>query len=312
MIGAPMEGTFEITEYDQLIRELDIIDNLFKSQFKDVDTVNAFPYPDIRGEGGQRSFGFYVDMHDIWSNVKMFHLSFYKKYFTERFEKSNNNILLKKQLSDIVGKATVIRDYYNTNLIKKELYENYFEERGIHKTLEKEAYKNLVNIQMNKFHEAKVYVEYYYINLICYGSLTGIDLDNYKFRFHLTNFELATFCQEIIDFFCQLDIDISPNIESIFNPNYNGFEVCKGILEDIGITKNGECVLKKLSGKLIGVIHAISITPKMLTTDYTKDLLLKIFNAYLKTDFKTSKEKRSKGFEEGFDDAMRYIKINFK
>lgn len=100
-------------------------------------------------------------------------------------------------------------------------------------------------------------------------------------------------------------------LASIFNVENNGFEVCKGILEDTGLTIDGKPHMNKWSGRLIGIICAIKSTPGMLRGEFPDRILLNYFNAYLGTSF-TAFKKYSKGFCEARDDAERYIKSHFR
>ena len=219
MIDTNSEWSFQITEFDRLLRELDIIDNIFKSQFQTFDRKNLFdtPYPMIQNsQGKSENDGKYINCHNIWSTQEFINLTNYKKYYSERFEKSNNNTLLNNEIKDVLDKAEKARDFYNNNLANQnEILQEFIQYND---NQEFEGFKDYEQLMLwEQEHEAQVFISNYIIDQICYGVAKWKDYDKYKFHYKLSNYELATFCQDVVDFFGQFkDGKLQANSAALF------------------------------------------------------------------------------------------------
>lgn len=105
------------------------------------------------------------------------------------------------------------------------------------------------------------------------------------------------------------------SLSQIFNKGNNAFEICKELMDELDLTINGipnPDLKKGRAGTLIGMINAIIITPGMLSIEKPKgNELLKYFNSYLNTSYKTF-DNRSKDFEINFPIARDFIKTKLK
>jgi|GEM_PF-4819720 len=303
-----------VTTFDRISRELDIIDNIFKAQYKKYDATNLFAYPTILDNKGKSGIdGRYISGIDFYSDVELFSIQSYKSEFTQRFETANDNTLIKNQLLELKDRVTDVRDYYNKYLTNKNEIVIDFLKTG--KLPYDQRFEKMAD------HSVCITISNYYIMEIYFGcdrSNTNGLIKDYPFTYISDNNFLATICQSIIDFIDKFELSRRTStgerldLATIFSERNNSFEVCEGLLEDLGITIGGKPNTKKgRIGRLTGAINAIRGTPGMLKSDFTEMKLLDYFNAYLQTDYKTF-SKRSKGYDEGFDDAKRYINNNFK
>lgn len=104
----------------------------------------------------------------------------------------------------------------------------------------------------------------------------------------------------------------TPDFQSIFNPNNNSYKVCIDLLEDLEITLNGVCRLTKgKAGPLIGAIRAMKETHSFFKYDFTEVELLNYYNEHLNTSY-TTFNKRSKESTFSYDEAKKFIRLNFK
>jgi hypothetical protein len=105
------------------------------------------------------------------------------------------------------------------------------------------------------------------------------------------------------------------NLAEIFNKNNNAFEVCKELMDELDLTIDGKPnpdLKKGRAGTLIGMISAIIATPGMLSIDKPKGIeLLKYFNSYLNTSYKTF-DNRSKDYADSNPIALDFIKSALK
>jgi len=111
------ERIANVTVADQLMRELGIIEHIFKAQYKKVDPNDAQPYPTILNATGEKHIdGRYLHHIMIYSPHEFLNMQSYKKEFIARFENAVTINLLKNQLQDIRDKAFYVMDWYNKNL----------------------------------------------------------------------------------------------------------------------------------------------------------------------------------------------------
>ncbi|HRO47326.1 hypothetical protein [Agriterribacter sp.] len=88
------------------------------------------------------------------------------------------------------------------------------------------------------------------------------------------------------------------------------FSLCLNVLEDVEVTRNGNCILKGRGGNLFGVVVAVNEAPGLLKQKFSnRNDLLQYFNRFLETSFKEV-DTRSQSYQESYDAARRYIKNN--
>lgn len=116
-MSTPELPKISITTPDLILRELTIIDTIFRAQYLKYDTTDPSPYLlDKSGHSGID--GRYIISIYLLSDVELFSLQVYKKELTDRFENTTNLSLLKNQLLEIREKAVQIKDYYNKCLTR--------------------------------------------------------------------------------------------------------------------------------------------------------------------------------------------------
>ena len=320
LIDWPLDKNPNINIFDTILLELDLIENIFKAQYTIIDPEGdlfAMNYPTIldeHGKSGKGINGKYIASMQIWSNVELFNRSLYKAHFTERFETTTNYTLLKNQIAELLLKAKEVVNYYNKNLTNKNIIVSEY--LGLNKLpLD-------VRFEKQKKHDVFIVIDNYFISSINYSNgKIPKSIEKRKYNYLSWNLELATIIQELVDFFIRFNEDslqnenlpqeTTLNLSAIFSSDYNGFEVCKGIFEDLGLTIDSIPNMNKHAGKLIGIFSAIKKQKGMLKSDYTDETLLDYFNSYLKCNFKTIK-KNTKGYEEAYDDAKRFIINNLE
>lgn len=190
----------KITIFDRILRELDLIENIYKAQFQvyPKDKLFFIQYPSIQNEKGQSGRGIdgkYICHIDCWSDVELFNLHSFKADFTNRFENTNDPTLIKNQLLTLHKKATEVRDFYNNNLTNKnKIVIDYLKINDLPFSEQKEKMEQ---------HSTTIIISDYYINAICFdnGGVNRWKKKDYEFRYFFDNGYLALICQNIIDFF---------------------------------------------------------------------------------------------------------------
>jgi len=199
----------EITLPDRILRELNIIEALFHAQHHICDNSVMFPYI-LDSDGNSGINGRYINWFDIISNVELLNLHLYKKVFTDRYENTNNHALLHSQLTEIRGKAIIVRDYYNEYLTDQNLIvKEYFEKKAL-SSFEESA-------DLTEAHSAVITVNNYQIGEIYLGCSKSNfkrakNIPDYSFSYMGENMLFARFCQNLIDFidrFIPLQLSIS-------------------------------------------------------------------------------------------------------
>jgi hypothetical protein len=205
----PLPPKISITIPDRVLRELNIIDTIFKAQYLKCDPTEPFPYLlDKTGRSGID--GKYMISVFLLSDVELFNLQLYKKEFTARFESTTNLSLLRNQLLEIREKAIEIKEYYNRYLTKG----NNIVDEFISKN------KSLDNLQ--HFHERIDFLESHrsiatisnyhimeiYLGVDLHGKNGFIgDRDKYNFNYLSDNSQLASICQRIVDFIDKFELE---------------------------------------------------------------------------------------------------------
>ncbi|WP_299104314.1 hypothetical protein [uncultured Tenacibaculum sp.] len=196
--------------FEQITRELNIIKCIFECQFMEAST-NVSQTPILHSKGR-----YLAGMYHITSNTKMLLIQEYIKHYTERFETTSNTVLLENELLEIHQKANGVLNYYNENLtldssiVKKykkdipndfdERIEYFIKHRGI--ILVKDLYPQHIVFDID-FQDEKAKWTYQ------------------EYNFITTNYELAIFCQKLIDFIEKFDLKQNKTSKNISNYSKN-------------------------------------------------------------------------------------------
>ncbi len=204
----PEQQKFTITIADRILRELSIIDTIFKAQYLKYDKTDPYPFL-LNNEGRSGIDGRYVISTYILSDVELFTLQLYKKEFTNRLEGTSNLFLLKNQLIEIRDKAIEVRDYYNTKLTKSNKIVDDFIEKS-------ESLAVLSNFQERhdflEFHRSLVTISNYHIMEMYLGLDFGSrnafwDREKYTYNYLSDNSQLASICQSLIEFINKFNLN---------------------------------------------------------------------------------------------------------
>lgn len=197
-----------ITTPDRILRELNIIDTIFKAQHLKYEPTDPFPYVlDKTGHSGID--GKYIINVFLLSDVELFSVQLYKKEFTIRFESTANLALLKNQLLEIREQAIEIRDYYNRYLTKGHKMVDDFIATNKSLDTPEQFHERLDFLES---HRSVVTISNYYLMEI----YLGVDLhgksgfvgnrDKYNYTYLSDNSQLASICQRIIDFIDKFEL----------------------------------------------------------------------------------------------------------
>lgn len=192
-----------VTNSDKVLRELEIIQLLFKAQFQH-HTYNDFSSYILDNNGHSGIDGHYIAHFDLFSNVELFNIQEYKIEFTERFEKTNNLSLLQNQLTEIREKAIDTRDFYNENLTaQKKIVKDFLKAKSELPFVEDPQYVDR--------HSAVVTIVDYRIGEFYLGCNRTSDKKFwhdaiYVYSYITNNYELAVICQNIIEFVEKFEI----------------------------------------------------------------------------------------------------------
>ena len=208
----PVEN-LNITVTDRMMRELDIILNIFKSQFYRYDTQTSISYPTLLNPDGRSGInGGYIQSMDLYSDSELFDIQAFKKEIAERYESTVNTDLLINQLTEIYQKAFEVLDFYECNLTDgNEIVESFKKKR---ERPSKEWFD-----EMEKYH-AVVIVHNFYISAIYFG----VDRSNFKterrnnydwnFNYTVYNHLLSIICNDVVDFTTKFNVVANPNIRT--------------------------------------------------------------------------------------------------
>ena len=122
----------EISVYDKIMAELNIIDIILKFQILKTDDFHStYPFHFLDSQGKIIESGKYIDVLLISSDVALFEFELYKNHFVTRFENTNHKELLFSELSDIQIKAKEIVTFYNKNFPRKDVVLNHLLELDV-------------------------------------------------------------------------------------------------------------------------------------------------------------------------------------
>jgi hypothetical protein len=184
----------DITIFEKIKRELNIIHWAFKSQFEKRSTEMIYP---MLHQDGRYCSSIYIRSDDALLNIEK-----YKIYYTERFESTPNISLVKNELIQIYEKALFLRDFFNNNLIDNcEIVVDYLEKKK----------EQMYSTEFSIFHTMIICVENYHPMGVLFG-LSG-EIKNHetawtdkKYNYYNDNHQLAIICQKLVDFVEAFDI----------------------------------------------------------------------------------------------------------
>lgn len=195
------EQRLKITTADRVLRELGIIDTIFKAQYLKYDSADPFPFL-LDNQGRSGVDGRYVISVNLLSNVELFNLQSYKHEFTTRYEATPNLSLLGNQLNEIKERAIEIRDYYDTKLTKtNKIVDDFIEKNKSLDTLDHFQER----LDFLEFHRSTVTIYHYQIMKMYLGIDFGsknniINREKYSYNYLSDNSQLASVCQSLIEF----------------------------------------------------------------------------------------------------------------
>lgn len=289
------ENSYEITIADRILRELDIIEHIYKSQLNKFEQSNSMPYPLVLDKNGKEAKRVqYINIIDIYSDTELFNIQRYKREFTERFENAAKLNLLKNQFTEILTKAQKIKSIYNDNLTNKSnIVKEYFRKSEL------PLKERLIFTQQ---HSAVVTIRNFYICEIYLGtdrSSIGTIIntsDNYHFTFISNNNELATFCQHMIEFIIKFDIipvakinngkikepSEAKSLKDIFIDSKTFESSIKALKEINAIDARSKNLIgNKFKGVIQVWVHLLKESPKMII-DISDEKLTVLLNMYFK------------------------------
>ena len=192
-----MEKT--ITTTDKILRELDLILDIYKVQFSKYN-----PNRRIHTVFDEKQIpidGRLMNSIDICSEIELFNIQSYKEELTHRYESAQNTTLLKNQLCKIREKAIQVRDFYNQNFtINCEIVANFLNQSDILEN-DVEAHHNFL-----KSHDVLIVVyDCILISGVYYGcEFARLDFvplpERYEFWYFGRNRSFVDVCQSLIDF----------------------------------------------------------------------------------------------------------------
>lgn len=260
-----------ITTPDKMLRELNIIDVIFKSQFKKQSEIEWLKWPNLVNNLGKSIDGKCLFGFSILSNVELFSIQQFKKEITERYEKAVNLDLLKSQLTKIRNKAELLRDYYNENLTVK------------NETVKSDLEKHDANFKSGNFNKLKdnkgvIEVLDYYVSAIHFGvddmgvnqeflnyefSKTQKDKTSLTFNYPSNNHQLASVCQILIDFIEEVRFIKKSRSEKQTIPTDDLNKIYKKLIDQKFLTSNGEnAKAKPLIAALLSELSKVYKTDK--------------------------------------------------
>jgi hypothetical protein len=246
----------EITLPDRTLREVNIIYDLFNSQYSKYEPSEFNPYPMILDKDGRSGInGNYLQRVDIWSDCELFNVQAFKKQITERFEQSTNHVLLKNQLSEICAAAQKTLDFYNQKLTKSNPIVDGFlsdHNRPLRERFEeRDKYAGLMTVY--NYHIGSIYfgADGHSINRL------AMHITDMKFNYPVDNISLTTVCQHIISFIEKLDPPVKKYKRQEKNP-----ENQTSIFRDNADEKQCLDLLKKVKPAVIDEQGAYTLTER--------------------------------------------------
>ena len=210
------------------------------------------------------------------------------------FDKENYIELRFQQITDVIIASTPMESILNNKESLKLLKHNYKE---YHYT----DGKNLLADFVNKMDATNGYNED-----------RDLPIFDYIFEAHKNYYETL--------YYYLIEANETNNNEEIYNDrnkafnsifkNDKAFKLCVKLMEELEITKNGDCILTpKKSGQLIGLIIAFKNRWELVLKKFLPDMeLLNHFNKFLNTNYKKL-NKDTKSFDFGYNTSKKEIEF---
>ncbi|WPO80429.1 hypothetical protein [Flavobacterium sp. KACC 22761] len=167
-----------ITNYDKILKELKVIEIIFKSQMD----------PTIHLGSGIGLARFCNEIF-IFSDIELFNIGSYKVEYTSRLENSKNKLLVRNELANIYNISVELYNYYIENLSnhpnRTEIFRGKDTERQI---IDSTGYYNFINFRAS----------------FCFFGVEKKDIgsaflqNNFSYRYK--NEMLLNFCVQILEF----------------------------------------------------------------------------------------------------------------
>jgi len=192
-----------ITYYDKILKELQVIDIIFKSQMN----------PEIHLGSGV-GLARYCNEIFIISDFELLKISDYKRQYTLRLEQSNNNSLVANELKNIHNQSVELYNFYLQNLYnhpdKKEFFIGQDSKQQI---INSTGYYNFINYKI-RFHFFEVEQNS--------EVMSTINLNLFKncFKYNCKNETLINFCVQLLDFIKLSDVLVKEDTTSITSRNH--------------------------------------------------------------------------------------------
>ncbi|WP_269234414.1 hypothetical protein [Flavobacterium flavigenum] len=188
-----------ISNYDKILKELNVIGTIFKSQMD--PTIHL---------GSGMGLARYCNEIFIFSDVELFKIGSYKTEYTSRLENSNNKLLLLNELVNIYNLSYALYSFYVNNLLnhpnKKEIFKGKDAKQQI---IDSTGYYNFINYRAS----------------FCFFGVEKNDIgSNFlqnKFSYNCKNEILVNFCVQLLEFIklCGVIGEIDAN--SVEEKNYH-------------------------------------------------------------------------------------------
>ncbi|WP_028123508.1 DUF6043 family protein [Epilithonimonas tenax] len=269
----------KFTVFETVMRELNFVAWAFECQISDVN-YNSLPVIHQKGR-------YLPSLINVHSNIEMLKLQDYIKHFTERFESTNNTILVTNEIKQISERAKEIISFYEENLhSNSDCVKSYF--------------KNLPNdfkdrMEYNDKHTALIVVDdlqifdiYFEVGVLTFNvkDKNYYDENRYTISYLTDNSELLRFCQKLVDFADKFIDEVTPIKKTL--PPRQKTKTNANNLEEIITHQNSvnivECIkiqYKNIQGKrlklLLIAMQELNLLPK--------ERIAKKFHDYCKTEF---------------------------
>ncbi|HAL81387.1 MAG TPA: hypothetical protein DCO83_03445 [Mucilaginibacter sp.] len=172
-----------ITTTDRMLREIEIYKNIFHSQYSKYTPGSGWVYPMILNKDGIDGIdGRYICSMDIYSDVELFQIQFFKGEITKRYESTQNYCLLKADLLEIRESAIEAIKFYDTNLTDNSKIVKDFKAK--HNSL-----PIAERIDFGETHKAAITILNYTIGEIYMGASSGNNNieRNYQYHYYIRN-----------------------------------------------------------------------------------------------------------------------------
>jgi len=187
------KGELYLTVFERIMRELNVIAWAFECQFMEA-SKSVIETPMLHSKGR-----YLTGMYFITSNVEMLKLQYYITYYTNRFENTNNHTLLKRELLKISEKANNVLQYYNDNLTAKTEIVKKFQKNIPQQYKARSKYLEI--------HKGRIITHDLNPQHIVFAEdCKHPDWKESNFNYGTSNNELALFCQKLIDFIKDFEI----------------------------------------------------------------------------------------------------------